>query len=310
MNAKNYSHKTLIKYSTLLFLMGLSVNVYADTAEIYDKIGECTLALNKANYDVAISASSAILKLDPNNREGFLCKGRALGAQGHYAEAVSALESAVALSEKGFDQAITYLFLGNLHKSNSKNTEAIAAYEKSFSASELDKNNKYKRISLNLMAEAQTQNNDLNGALASNLAGVKFAYNDNDRADSYERTALAYRALGQMDNAIEYQLKGVLMQQKAGTLDQYANASLSLGNLYTQAKDYANAEKTYNSLAKFSKDNGGAYFEAKADLGLAHSKTASGDTASAKDLINKAKTIAKETNDKALAAEIEQATKQ
>ena len=62
-------------------------------------------------------------------------------------------------------------------------------------------------------------------------------------------------------------------------------------------------------MAKFSNEQGGAYFEAKADIGLAQSKTASGDAAAAKVFVEKAKAIAKDTKDISLEKEIELATK-
>ena len=290
-----------------LFLFSLSAS--ANGADIAEKLSECTAALSKGDLNTAVKSANALLKLDPKNHAGLQCNGRALGAQGKYAEAVSALEASAANTTDGFEQIISYLFLGNLHKDNNKNAEAIAAYEKSIKICEVEKNDKYKRISLNLMAEAQAQNKDFNAALASYLAGSKLSMNDNERADSLERLASTYKALGQYDLAIEYQLKGVNMQKKAGTLDQYANANLALGDIYITAKDYANAEKTFANLAKFSNDQGGAYFEAKADVGLAQTKAASGDAAAAKVFVDKAKTIAKDTKDKALAQEIELATK-
>ena len=298
---------TLILIVNSLFLFSLSAN--ANTADVAEKLGECTAALNKGDLNTALKISTDLLKLDPKNHDGLQCKGRALGAQGKYAEAVSTLEASAANTTDGFEEIISYLFLGNLHKDNNKNAEAIAAYEKSIKVCVLEKNDKYKRISLNLMAEAQAQNKDFNATLASYLAGFKLAMNDNERADSLERIAVTHKALGQYDQAIEYQLKGVNMQKKAGTLDQYANANLALGDIYIAAKDYTNAEKTFANLAKFSNDQGGAYFEAKADVGLAQTKTASGDVAAAKVFVDKAKTIAKETKDKALEQEIELAIK-
>ena len=294
---------TLILIVNSLFLFSLSAT--ANTTEVAEKLGECTAALNKGDLNKAIKSSTDLLKLDPKNHDGLQCKGRALGAQGKYAEAVSALEASTVNTTDGFEQIISYLFLGNLHKDNNKNAEAIVAYEKSIKVCELEKNDKYKRISLNLMAEAQAQNKDFNAALTSYLAGSKLAMNDNERADSFERLASTYKALGQYDQAIEYQIKGVSMQQKAGTLDQYANANLALGDIYIAAKDYVNAEKTFANLAKFSNDQGGAYFEAKADVGLAQTKSASGDATAAKVFADKAKTIAKETKDNALEQEIE-----
>ena len=303
MQLQKISQLTLILIVNSLFLFSLSAN--ANTTEVAEKLGECTAALNKADLSTAVKSSTDLLKLDPKNHDGLQCKGRALGAQGKYTEAVSALEASAANTTDGFEQIISYLFLGNLHKDNNKNAEAIAAYEKSINICELEKNDKYKRISLNLMAEAQAQNKDFYAALTNYLAGSKLAMNDNERADSFERLASTYKALGHYDQAIEYQIKGVSMQQKAGTLDQYANANLALGDIYIAAKDYANAEKTFANLAKFSNDQGGAYFEAKADVGLAHTKTASGDTNAAKVFVDKAKTIAKVTKDNALEQEIE-----
>ena len=294
---------TLILIVNSLFLFSLSAN--ANITEVAEKLGECTAALNKGDLNTAVKTSADLLKLDPKNHEGLQCNGRALGVQGKYAEAVSALEASAANTTDGFEQIISYLFLGNLHKDNNKNAEAIASYEKSIKVCELEKNDKYKRISLNLMAEAQAQNKDFSAALTSYLAGSKLAMNDNERADSFERLASTYKALGQYDQAIEYQIKGVSMQQKAGTLDQYANANLALGDIYIAAKNYANAEKTFANLAKFSNDQGGAYFEAKADVGLAQTKTATGDKTAAKMFVDKAKNIAKDTKDKVLEQEIE-----
>lgn len=296
---------TIIVNALFLFSFPASAN----TADVAEKLGECTAALSKGDLITAVKSSTDLLKLDPKNHDGLQCNGRALGAQGKYTEAVSALEASAANTTNGFEEIISYLFLGNLHKDNNKNVEAIAAYEKSIKVCELEKNDKYKRISLNLMAEAHAQSKDFNAALASYLAGSKLSMNDNERADSFERLAATYKTLGQYDQAIEYQIKGVSMQQKSGTLDQYANANLALGNIYIAAKEYASAEKTFTNLVKFSSDQGGAYFEAKADIGLAQTKAASGDATAAKMYADKAKSIAKDTKDKALEQEIESAIK-
>ncbi len=296
---------TLTIILNILFIISFNANSY----ELSDKVAACTLALNKGDLASAVTVSAEILKLEPNNHEGLLCKGRALGAQGKYNEALSALELAATNAQTGFDQIISYIFIGNLHKANNKNAEAIASYEKSLKACDLENNQKFKRITLNLIAEAQIQNNDLNAALINYLAGAKLANNDNERADSYERLAATYSTLGQYDSAIEYQLKGVLMQQKAGTLDQYANASSTLGQIYGKAKDYANAEKTYTKLIQFAKDNGGAYYEAKADYDLAQVKALSGDTDGAKIMMADALTMAKNIGERDLATEIEASMK-
>jgi tetratricopeptide (TPR) repeat protein len=212
---------------------------------------------------------------------------------------------AVSQAQTGFEQIVSHLLIGNLHSANNKNTEAIASYTKSLQLSEAGNNQKFARINHHLLAEVYTQNNDLNAALASNLAGSKLAMNDNERADSFERLAASYSALNQHDSAIEYQLKAALMQQKSGTLDQYANASLVLGEIFEKAKDAAGAEKTYARLIKFSKDNGGAYYEAKASFALAKLKASNGQQDAANTLFGEAYSVASKAGEKELATEIE-----
>ena len=303
------STNTLIKIFIILFFISFNLKNIVHAESVSEKSFACNAALDKGNISNAISVSDEILKLEPNNRDGLLCKGRALGAQGKYDAALSALEKAAKQSKPGFEEIITYLLIGNLHKQNNKNAEAIASYDKSLKVSEAEKNDKFKLINHNLMGEAYAQNNDLNAALASYLVGYKLTKNDNERADSFERLGITYSTLGQHDLAIEYQLKGMLMQQKSGTLDQYADASLALGKVYANAKEYPQAEKTYNKLIRFAKDNGGAYYEAKASYGLAQVAAAKGDTSNAKAMMGDALKIAKNIGDAGLAAEIETSIK-
>ena len=302
---KKYLQITLINTFITLFLISFDVSAQ----DFSEKNAACNLTLDKGNGANAIVIADEILKQDANNRDALLCKGRALGAQGKYEAALSALELAAKQSQLGFDGIISYLLIGNLHLENKKNIEAIASYEKSLAICEAEKNDKFKLINYNLIGEAHTQNNDLNAALASYLAGSKLTKNDNERADSFERLGATYSALGQHDFAIEHQLRGMLMQQKSGTLDQFADASLALGQFYRKAKEYASAENTYAKLIKFAKDNGGAYYEAKASFELAQLKAASGDATSAKNMLSDALKLAKSIGDKGLSAEIEAALK-
>jgi tetratricopeptide (TPR) repeat protein len=257
----------------------------------------------------AVSVSDEILKLETNNRDGLLCKGRALGAQGNYSVALNTLEMAEKKSQPGFEKIIANIFIGNLHKNNHKNAEAITSYEKSLKICETEKNDKFKRINLNFIGDTHMQNNDLNAALASYLVGSKLAMNDNERAESFERLASTYSILGQHDAAIENQLKATLMQQKSGTLDEYANASYELGKAYEKAKEYSNAEKTYSKLLQFSKDNGGAYYEAKANYALGRLKAIAGDATNAKTLMSDALKMAKNLGENDLAVEIDASLK-
>ncbi|MES2500749.1 MAG: hypothetical protein V4570_09440 [Pseudomonadota bacterium] len=292
---------TLNKLFITLFL--ISFNLHA--AETTDKNISCTLALNQADFVTAASIADEMLKSDANDRDGLLCKGRALGAQGNYAEALSALELAAKQSKLPFDQAVAYLLIGNLHKENNQYATAITSYNKSLALSLQENNQKFAHINYNLIGKTQVLANDLNAALASFKAGEKLAMNDNERADSYENLAHTYSALNEHDLAIEFQVKAILMQKRSGTLDQQANANFEMGRIYTVAKEYQNAEKAYAKLVQFAKDNGGVYYEAKANMGLALTKFAMGDTATAKILLTDSQKMAKEIGANDLLAEID-----
>ncbi|PPD55897.1 MAG: hypothetical protein CTY10_06315 [Methylotenera sp.] len=292
---------TLTKLITILFILSSNLNA----AEVSDQSAACTQALNQGDFAKAIVISSAILKTNADNRDGLLCQGRALGAQGNYAEALNALQQSLKQAKSGFDQIISHLLMGNLHKENKNNTEALASYEKSMNISKQEKNDKFTRINHNLIGEVYADRKDFNAALASYLAGEKLAYNDNERADNFERIASTYSALARHDEAIEFQVKAILMQRKSGTLDQYANASLEMGRIYIAAKELQNAEKTYTKLVQFSQENGGAYYEVKANIGLAQTKLAMGDAATAKTLLIDAQKMAKSLGEADLIAEFD-----
>ncbi len=293
--------KTLTKLITTLFILSFNLNA----AEVSDQSAACTQALNQGDFAKAIVISSAILKTNADNRDGLLCQGRALGAQGRYAEALNALEQSLKQAKSGFDQIISYLLIGNLHKENKNNVQALASYEKSITIAKQEKNDKFTRINHNLIGEVYADTKDFNAALASYLAGEKLAYNDNERADNFERIASTYSTLARHDEAIEFQVKAILMQKKSGTLDQYANASLEMGRIYIAAKELQNAEKTYTKLVQFSQENGGAYYEVKANMGLAQTKLAMGDAATAQTLLINAQKMAKTLGDSDLIAEVD-----
>ncbi len=277
---------------SLITLVLLSFNSYGE--ETSNQMAACNEALDKADYSLATQVADSILKQNNKQSDALLCKGRALDALGKTEEAEKTLISAVSNAPAGFDTTIANLVLGNYYKQHQNADLALASYQKSLDSSQQQQNQKFIRISHNLMAEAYIEKQDYNAALKSYQAGSQLANNDNERADSFERLAEVYQSLKQLDKAVEFQLKAVVMQKVSGTLDQYAAASLTLGQLFIQNKDYPSANSTLQRLLKFSQDNGGAYYEAKTDLYLAQAKQAQGDKATATSLLQQAQKIANE----------------
>ncbi|HAJ72579.1 MAG TPA: hypothetical protein DCO68_10930 [Methylophilaceae bacterium] len=279
---------TLIIIFNILFF--ISFNSYSK--DFSPEVAACNRALDQANPSQALDIAEQMLKQAQQSEDALLCKGRALGALGQNEEAEKALLLSVQYAKSGFETTIANLVLGNFYKSHDNFVSALACYQKSLQASERESNQKFMRISHNQIGAVFTQQKDYQAALHNYDEGAKLAMNDNERADSYERLATAYQSMHMLDKAIEYQLKGTLMQKKSGTLDQYAEASLVLGQLFAENKDYPSAEKTYERLLQFSKDNGGEYYAAKTEIYLAQTKLAQGDQVTANTLLQEASVIA------------------
>ena len=83
--------KTLIH--SFMSLIIISLNASAEVA--LDRSVACNQSVNKGDYPLAINQADTLLKTNANNNEALLCKGRALGAQGKYSEALRDRKSVV-----------------------------------------------------------------------------------------------------------------------------------------------------------------------------------------------------------------------
>ncbi|HZV98421.1 MAG TPA: hypothetical protein VFF74_05485 [Methylophilaceae bacterium] len=297
--------RAMLPLAAMLMFNGLAYA--AEDPDTAGKISACNQAIGEGDASKALAYAEQVLKHDKNNRSALLCKGRAHGGTGQVREALAALQAAEKLSASPNEHMVALTLIGNVQKSAKQSEEAIATYRKSLDIARADKNKYFERINLNLIGETQVDSNQLEAGLQNYLAASPLAANDNERADSYARIASTYSSLGKHDQAIEYQIKAFLMEERGGNLDHYANAGLELGRIYTVAKDYLNAEKYLNKILKLSKDQGGAFWEAKSYYYLALAKAASGDAASAKTFLSDAQSISDEIGAQALSEQIAQA---
>jgi len=284
-----------------LFL--ISFNAYS--AEMRTAVKACNEAVNQRDAKTALMHADQILNENNTDYEALLCKGRALDLQGDYANALVAMELATASAGDAFSKIISYILIGKLHESNDQQAEAIESFRKSLAICGETGNQTYSRLNHHYIGNIYFEKKDLNAALDSFLVSVSLANNDNERAESFEHLAKTYNALGHHDKAIEFQLKATVMQKQAGTLTAYADSTLMLGRYFFDAKEYAHAERSYQKLAQFAKQNGGAYYEAKANYHLAEALFANGDKEGARTLLIEVTQLAKKIGDKELIAEVE-----
>jgi tetratricopeptide (TPR) repeat protein len=271
-------------------------------------ISVCNAAVDQGNASQALTLSNAALEKNKADKDAYICKGRASSALGNLPEATAAFKLAAENSQDAFDKVIINILSGNAYANAKQYELAIGEYRTAVTHAQSSKNQKFERIGQNLIGDAYLKLNQLDQALTAYGIGNKLAENDNERGESYENLALTHHLLKHHDQALEYQIKAYFMHERVGTLDQYAHSGIELGRYYTEAKNYSSAENTLNKIMSFAKNQGGAYYEAQAKYMLAKVKAATGDMASAKQLIAEAQQIAVSTKDAELEREIKQET--
>ena len=266
---------------------------------------ECNKLLNSGNTPAAIDYSKAMLSLNGSDKDALLCQGRAYYAAKDFNKALVAFDLAEKNSNNELDKIVAVFLKANASYALNQKDLALASYIKALKQSQMIANKAMERLALNAIGDISNNDKDYQAALDWYMQGFKLAANDNERGESAEKVAGAYHALNKDDLALEYQIKAYLMHDRVGTPDQYAQSSILLGQYYAIVKNYDNAEKTLNKIIKFANEQGGEYYEAKASYVLAKVELARGDTEKAAKLIEKAKLIAKRTQDAALEKEIE-----
>lgn len=295
--------KLQVTLSLILITLFLN-NVYAENLEVT----ACKVALDKGDLATALKQAEKALRNNNKEVEALICQGRALVASEKLEVALASFKQADTLSNDPFDKTISSLLIGRTYHKLNQNEQAIASFQQTLLNAQAANNQGFERVAHNAIGDVYFASKQYVQALPEYMAGSKLAANDNERGESYEKTALTHHNMNQNDLAVEYQLKAYLMHDTAGTLDQYAHSSVELGRYYLITKSYTSAENILNKIIKFAKEQGGAFYEAQGSYVLAQVKAAKGDATTAKSLIEHAKTIAKNTNDKGLEAEIQQET--
>lgn len=281
MKPSNYLSLTL----TIVFNLLIINNIYAKNSALE----QCESLMQKGDYTQALFSVK-----DMRDVDSLLCQGRAQMAMQNTDQAQKIFEQALTFKPQGLSLASVHMLLGNALIAQNQLAQAVTHYEEAAKVSEQANVKRYVMIAHQLKGEAYASQGQHQQALEAYQASEKLAMNDNERADCYAHLASAYEGLKQLDKAIEFQLKSVLMQKKAGTLDDYAEASLVLGQLFHANKDYAGADKTFQRLWQFAKDNGGEYYVAKTKVYWAKTKVALGDNVASDKLLAEAKQIAQQ----------------
>lgn len=266
----------------------------AQAAPRADETALCNQAMMDGDHAQALVHAETALKQDAKDQEALLCKGRALSEAGQYEPALAAMDQALQLATAPIDRIVAQTLIGNVQRDAKRYEDALASYRKSLSLAEAQHDKRFQRINHNLIGETLILTDQLDAGLKSYLAGSELAANDSERADNFSRIAQTYSNLGQHDQAVNYQIKTMLTEERSGDFNRYANACLELGRLHMAAGNHAEAEKVLNRIIERSKAQGAQYWEARGYYYLALEKTANGRQPEAGPLLTQAQQISRQ----------------
>lgn len=271
---------------------------------------DCHQAMKRGDMVTAIKLADSALKQAQNDFETLVCKGRAQSGLEEFDAAIVSFEIAKNATQDFFQQAVTMALIGGAQKNKNQLDAALTTYQQLLILSQKHHIKRYERIAHNRIGEIELKQNHLEAALSDFQSGDKLAANNNEHADNYAQIATVYRAMGKYTQAIEYQMKAKLTQDQFGDLESQANAMLMLGQLYTEAKQYTQAQETLTKLLKFSQDNGGEYYEAMALIHIFALKMQMNEQVEALNQLDAAQKINKKLQSEELRLEIDRLSKQ
>lgn len=292
--------KQFIPIVSLVFLWALAPLAHAD--DTTQAIAACKQALQEDRGADAIKAARTALNRTPKQRELLICLGRAQSALDQHDDAIATFRLAEDQSTTPAEHVIALTLMANQYSQQKSYDYALAAYQASLNHAQNAKLPHYEMVNLIQIGETLEAMGDEPGALNNYLKAHKLAANDNERADASAHVAAASSALGQHSQAIEYQIKALMMEERSGEFDHYALAGVEMGRIYLAAKEYANAEKALNKTLTLATASGSAFWEAKALTLLAQ-------VFSARQEFSQARASLQLARSKALAAGAEQLVK-
>lgn len=228
---------------------------------------------------------------------GWVCAGKGLGASARYPEALEALKKAESLASTPYERVLIAIATARTIRDSGDTEQAIAAYQQGFNLATQLKQKQGQRVNLNEMGQLFLAKNEANAALERFSKAYTYAANDNERAESNELIALAYRTLGDYTRAVEYQLKGVSLERRSGELGSYLYAALELADLRTLSKDFRAARKDVTEVLAMSRDAKSDYWIARSLLAQGKLEMAEGNVLAGKQSLQQSLKLAQQVDD-------------
>lgn len=260
----------------------------------------CQKALEAKDF-----ASAAQTAASQNSYDGAMCVGHAQHAMGDYSAAELSFTKAEKLITDKFSSMLAITFLARSAHAAGKPDEALTHYERSLKLAEEINLSQGKWTNLNEIGQIYQEKKNYKIALEHFKDAHSFASNDNERSESNQLIALAYHQSGDNDQAVVYQLKSTMLEERSGDADQFLNAKLKLALYAMDGKDYKRSNNELSYIIKVSKEVKSIYWEARATLYQSQLERLLGNLDNSKALLKSATSLANKSGIQSLIKEAE-----
>ena len=250
---------TLITFFNLLLLN----NVFA-----YNNENNCEKELSKNDYAKAKQEAEKLIDNDPFS--GNFCLAKVFFNENKVSESISLFEKSEKLAQHPANQMLSIIFKGIAYKENNDLKQALSVFTTGYETAKLGNSKfvQFERRFLIQMGDVKERQKDNEKAYEYFAMSLKSSSNDDERAESYDRLAKCAANQGFYDRAREYSLKGSIMYQKSGFLNEFAELTILKGEYEVLDNDYEKGIRTLKDLEELCIEAGGDYFLAKTYLKL------------------------------------------
>lgn len=279
---------TMKSHTKILYSCFLSALISSSVAQAES----CAALLSTDHLESAVEAGR-----QQANTEGLVCAGRGLARMKRYQDAIAELHAAEKLAKSPYEQLLIAISIARTTRDAGDVDQAIILYQRGYALATELRQRQAQFVNLNEMGELFLMKHDAKSALDAFTRGYALAANDNERADSNQYLASAHRQAGDLNRAIEYQLKGSLLELRSGELNDYFYAMLELADLRTLNKDFQAAQKDVETVLVRAKDVQSDYWIARSLLYMGKLELARGHLAESRPVFEQAQMLAMKLGD-------------
>lgn len=260
----------------------------------------CSEALMAGKFDAALQQGEK-----DNSHDGHVCAARALLAKGYSKDALRHLDFSEKLAQTPYEKMLTATYQGRAAKALGDIDGAIRHFEQAVTLATESRQKQAQWFNLNEIGQIQLDNKNAKASLETFAKAYTYASNDNERSESDQLIASAYKAQGDLDHAIEYQLKVMLLEKRSGEVAGYLNALLELADLRISNKELVAAEKNVKEALGITSQAQSDYWSARAYYELARLELMRGDGTAFGKAFTEAKQFAGKAGEKELIEKVD-----